>query len=85
MYKTDAEAIEELEAALEGKESEDKFFNKDAERYQWIKNNLNNDTLKLPPLLYLDNGDGKSYDEPSGKNIDCLIDALMQRKIKNET
>jgi hypothetical protein len=49
----------------------------DAARYRWIRDNLHNHKMKLPPMLYLDDGDNESYGEPTPENIDAAIDAAM--------
>lgn len=56
---------------------------KNEQRYKWLKENLHNDVMKLPPMLYLADGDSISYDEPFPENLDDLIDEAM--KEKNET
>ena len=54
---------------------------KNEQRYKWLKENLHNNKMKLPPMIYLSDGDNSSYGEPFPENLDDLIDnAMMERK-----
>ena len=55
----------------------------DATRYRWLRDNLCNHKLKLPPMLYLDDGDNASYGEPLPETLDDDIDrAMMPPNVK---
>jgi len=53
---------------------------KNEQRYKWIKENLHNNKMKLPPMLFLSDGDNASYGEPFPENLDDLIDEAMKEK-----